>query len=52
MTLGMHPVLASKGESNVVSELAKLMANSIAGSLETQSVWDGDMMDLNIWVTM
>jgi len=49
----MHDtILALKGESNVVSELAKLMVNSIAGSLETQSIWDGDTMDLNIWVTM
>jgi len=38
MDLGMHPVLRKNSAYPVLSDQAELIANSIAGSLETQSV--------------
>ena len=41
-----------KGEYPVPSELARLIANSIAGSRVTQSLWLVDITDLSICVTV
>ena len=35
--LGIHPMFRKKGAKPVLSDLAELIANSIAGSLATQS---------------
>ena len=41
MALGIQPKFKKKGAYPVLADLAELMANSMAGSLVTQSFWFG-----------
>jgi hypothetical protein len=50
MDCGMRPEFKKNGAKPVLSERAELMANSIAGSLTTQSFWLGSTHCHNIWV--
>ena len=46
--LGICPVFRKNGEYPVDSDCARLIVNSIAGNLETQSFWVGPIQDRNI----
>lgn len=50
MDQGMHPLLRIKGAYPVVCELAKFMANSMAGNLINQLLCPGSTHCLSIWV--
>ena len=48
IALGIHPVFRKNGEYPVDSDRARLIANSIAGNLKTQSFWVSPIQDRNI----
>ena len=50
IALGMWPAFRKKGANPVLSNLAELMTNSMAGSFTTQSFWFRWMHCRSIWV--
>ena len=49
ITLGIHLVFRKNSEYSIDSDQVRLLANSIAANLDTQSFWVAPMQDLNIW---